>query len=48
MDTYADDLSQLIEELDLKGAVLIGFSARGGEVTAILAVMAQNVWQKSH
>ena len=33
MDTYADDLSQLIEALDLKGAVLIGFSAGGGEVT---------------
>jgi len=33
MDTYADDLSQLIETLDLKDAVLIGFSAGGGEVT---------------
>jgi non-heme chloroperoxidase len=33
MDTYADDLSELIETLDLKGAVLIGFSAGGGEVT---------------
>jgi len=32
MDTYADDLSQLIETLDLKGACLIGFSAGGGEV----------------
>jgi non-heme chloroperoxidase len=32
MDTYADDLSQLIETLDLKGAALIGFSAGGGEV----------------
>jgi non-heme chloroperoxidase len=32
MDTYADDLSELIEALDLKGAVLIGFSAGGGEV----------------
>ena len=33
MDTYADDLSQLIEALDLKGVVLVGFSAGGGEVT---------------
>lgn len=33
MDTYADDLSQLIETLDLKDAVLIGFSAGGGEVS---------------
>jgi non-heme chloroperoxidase len=32
MDTYADDLSELIETLDLKSAVLIGFSAGGGEV----------------
>ena len=31
-DTYANDLSELIETLDLKGAVLIGFSAGGGEV----------------
>ena len=32
MDTYADDLSELIDKLDLKDAVLIGFSAGGGEV----------------
>ena len=32
MDTFADDLAQLIETLDLKGAVLIGFSMGGGEV----------------
>ncbi len=32
MDTYADDLSELIEALDLKRAALIGFSAGGGEV----------------
>jgi len=32
MDTYADDLAELIETLHLKGAVLIGFSAGGGEV----------------
>ena len=32
MDTYADDLSELIETLDLKGAVLVGFSTGGGEV----------------
>ena len=32
MDTYADDLSKLIDTLDLKGAALIGFSAGGGEV----------------
>ncbi len=32
MDTYADDLAVLIETLDLKDAVLVGFSAGGGEV----------------
>ena len=32
MDTFADDLSELIETLNLKGAVLVGFSAGGGEV----------------
>ena len=32
MDTYADDLSELIESINLKDAVLIGFSAGGGEV----------------
>ena len=32
MDTYADDLSELIESLDLQNATLIGFSAGGGEV----------------
>jgi non-heme chloroperoxidase len=32
MDTYADDLSELIETLDLTGATLVGHSAGGGEV----------------
>jgi non-heme chloroperoxidase len=33
MNTYADDLAKLIEKLDLKDAVLIGFSTGGGEVS---------------
>jgi non-heme chloroperoxidase len=33
MDTYADDLATLLEALDLRGAVLIGHSTGGGEVT---------------
>jgi non-heme chloroperoxidase len=33
MNTYADDLATLMDTLDLKNAVLIGFSAGGGEVT---------------
>ncbi len=32
MNTYADDLAQVIEALDLKGASLFGFSTGGGEV----------------
>ena len=32
MDTYADDLSALIETLDLKQATLVGHSTGGGEV----------------
>jgi non-heme chloroperoxidase len=32
MDTYADDLSELMESLDLKDAVLVGHSTGGGVV----------------
>jgi non-heme chloroperoxidase len=32
MDTYADDLAELIEELDLRDVVLVGHSTGGGEV----------------
>jgi non-heme chloroperoxidase len=33
MDTYADDLADLIDALDLRDIALIGFSTGGGEVT---------------
>lgn len=36
LDTYADDLSQLINELDLKDAILVGHSTGGGEVARYL------------
>src|SRR5690348_10256246 len=32
LDTYADDLAQLVEALDLKDAVHVGHSTGGGEV----------------
>jgi non-heme chloroperoxidase len=32
MDTYADDLSELIESLNLENIFLVGFSAGGGEI----------------
>ncbi|KQX61222.1 alpha/beta hydrolase [Streptomyces sp. Root1310] len=33
LDTYADDLAAVIEELDLHDAILVGHSTGGGEVT---------------
>jgi non-heme chloroperoxidase len=33
MDHYADDLADLIEQLDLRDIILVGFSTGGGEVT---------------
>lgn len=33
MDQYADDLAELINELNLKDAILVGHSTGGGEVT---------------
>jgi len=35
MDTYADDLSRLIETLDLHGSTLVGHSTGGGEVAPL-------------
>ncbi|MCP3100245.1 alpha/beta hydrolase [Myxococcus sp. K15C18031901] len=37
MDTYADDLAAVMDALDLKNAVLVGFSTGGGEVARYLA-----------
>lgn len=37
LDTYADDLAQLVASLDLKAAVHIGHSTGGGEVARYLA-----------
>ena len=33
MDTYAEDLAQLIDQLDLHDVVLVGHSAGGGDIT---------------
>ena len=37
MDTYADDLAQLTEKLNLKGAIHVGHSTGGGEVVRYIA-----------
>jgi non-heme chloroperoxidase len=36
MDTYADDLAELFEKLDLNNAVMIGHSTGGGEVARFI------------
>ena len=36
MDTYADDLAELFEALDLKDAIMVGHSTGGGEVIRYL------------
>ena len=36
MDTYADDLAELINALDLKDAIMVGHSTGGGEVARYL------------
>lgn len=36
MDTYADDLAQLFEKLDLKDVIMVGHSTGGGEVARYL------------
>src|SRR5580692_2887023 len=36
MDTYADDLAELFEALDLKNAIMVGHSTGGGEVARYL------------
>jgi non-heme chloroperoxidase len=37
MDQYADDLSELIEHLDLKEITMVGHSTGGGEVVRYIA-----------
>jgi non-heme chloroperoxidase len=37
MNTYADDLSTLVEKLDLKNAIHVGHSTGGGEVARYIA-----------
>lgn len=42
MDTYADDLSQVLEDLNLDKAILVGHSTGGGEVVRYLGRHGSN------
>src|ERR1700752_1585548 len=42
MDTYADDLAQLVEKLDLKNAIHVGHSTGGGEVARYIGRHGSN------
>lgn len=41
-DTFAADLDRLMTALDLRGATLVGFSMRGGEVVRCLSTFGQD------
>src|SRR6201985_2244569 len=41
MDTYASDVAEVVSALDLKGAIHIGHSTGGGEVTRYVARYSQ-------
>ena len=42
MNSYADDLAAVIDQLDLKNAVLVGHSTGGGEVARYIGRRARN------
>jgi non-heme chloroperoxidase len=41
-DTFADDLAEVLDKLDVQGANLVGFSMGGGEVARYLS---RHTWQ---
>lgn len=47
MDTYADDAHEVVKKLDLKGAVHIGHSTGGGEVTRYVARHGKGLVKKA-
>jgi non-heme chloroperoxidase len=48
MDTYADNLAELMETLDLKDAVLVGHSTGGEWWRAILDGAGPSVWPRPY
>ena len=48
MDTYADDLSNLVKTLDLNNAIYVGHSTGGGEITRYIGRTAQDGWRRRY
>ncbi len=46
VDTYADDLAALVEELDLHDAVHVGQSTGAGEVARYIGATARHAWRR--
>jgi non-heme chloroperoxidase len=46
LDTYADDLAELVEKLDLKNAIHVGTPPAVEKLPATLAVMGRNAWSR--
>jgi non-heme chloroperoxidase len=46
MDTYADDLAELIEALDLNGVIRVGHSTGGGEVARCIGRHGTSAWRR--
>ena len=46
MDTYADDLAELVEKLDLQDAIHVGHSTGGGRWHATSAAMVPSKLRK--
>lgn len=42
LDTYADDLAALVEQLDLRGMTMVGHSTGGGEVARYIGRHARS------
>jgi len=46
MDTYADDLAELVRTLDLRDAVHVGHSTGGGEVARYIGRHGSSAWPR--
>ena len=46
LDTYADDLADLVAALELGGAIHVGHSTGGGEVAGTSVGTARNAWRR--